>query len=83
MTMSTQLEKIRKIVKENKAYLEALEELDRTGKLRKVRYKERVNFTIDELILNEFRKYCEREGYKMSTIIEKLIEKELKRNEKD
>ena len=74
------LNKARKIIKENRAYLEALEELDRTGKLRKVRYKERVNFTIDEIILNNFRDYCRKKGYKMSNVVEQLINDLLKKN---
>lgn len=69
--------KIKELVEENREYLEALEEFDRTGKLRKIRTKERVNFTIDSLLMHEFRSYCEKHGLKMSTIIERLIKKEL------
>jgi metal-responsive CopG/Arc/MetJ family transcriptional regulator len=36
--------------------------------------KIRLTITIDEKILEKFRKICEREGYKISTKIEKLVE---------
>lgn len=41
--------------------------------------KIRLTITIDEKILKEFRKICEKEGYKMSTKIERLIEEFIKR----
>lgn len=65
--------RLKGIIKENEEYLTLLEELDRTGKLRKARYKERVNFTIDEQVLNEFRRYCEDNNLKMSGLIESMI----------
>jgi metal-responsive CopG/Arc/MetJ family transcriptional regulator len=40
--------------------------------------KIRLTITIDEKILEKFRKICEREGYKMSTKIERLIEEFIK-----
>ncbi|MCK4521804.1 MAG: hypothetical protein KAU20_04470 [Nanoarchaeota archaeon] len=70
-----ELSDIKKIVKENKDYIEALKELDRTGKLRKVRYKERATFTIDESLMNEFRRYCEDKDAAMSKVVERLIKK--------
>ena len=60
-------------VKENEAYLNLLEELDRTGKLRKANYKERVNFTVDEMLMSEFRNYCKKNNINMSSLIESLI----------
>ena len=70
--------KLKRKVKENEAYLNALEELDRTGKLRKAKYKERVNFTIDGDLMIRFNEYCMKNNYKKSTIIESLIRKLLK-----
>ena len=60
-------------IKENEPYLNALEELDRTGKLRKATYKERVNFTIDADLMLGFNEYCRKNNYKKSTIVESLI----------
>lgn len=53
----------------------ALEEYDRTRKLRRWGNKVRVNFTLDPVIYAGFRKYCDKQGYKMSTIVERLIKK--------
>ncbi len=57
---------------------EALEEYDRTHRLKKINYKKRANFTIDSNLLSRFRKYCQKHSMKMSTKIEQFIEKELK-----
>ena len=56
---------------------DALEEYDRTHRLKKINYKERANFTIDSNLLRKFRKYCESHGMKMSAKIEQYIKKEL------
>ncbi len=53
----------------------ALEEYDRTRRLRRWGNKVRVNFTIDPSIYSAFRKYCSKEGYKMSTVVERLIKR--------
>lgn len=68
---------IKKVVKENPEYFEALVEFEKTGKLPKLNYKKRVNFTINEDLIRKFRTYCEKRGCKMSTKIEQLIRKEL------
>ncbi len=67
----------KKLVKEHPEYFEALVEFERTGKLPKLNYKKRVNFTIDENLFRKFRIYCNNKGYKMSSKIEELIRKEL------
>ena len=64
---------IKRLVEENKDLLEALEDFDRTGILAKSTYKERVNFTIDMELMRKFRIYCKKEGFKMSSTIERLI----------
>ncbi|MBD3313272.1 hypothetical protein GF345_02420 [Candidatus Woesearchaeota archaeon] len=77
--MAQLAEKAKKIIKENKGLFESLEELDRTGKLRKSSYKGRYNFTLDEDIMNKFRSYCLKNDLKMSSVIESLINEFLKR----
>lgn len=57
--------------------LNALEEYDRTHKLRKINHKERANFTIDSNLLKRFRKYCQKHGMKMSAKIEQYMKEEL------
>jgi hypothetical protein len=56
---------------------DALEEYDRTHKLRKIGHKERANFTIDSNLLIRFRRYCQKNGMKMSAKIEQYIKEEL------
>jgi len=58
---------------EKEAYLNALEELDRTGRLKKASYKERFNFTLDSDLMIEFKKYCEENSISMSNKVENLI----------
>lgn len=55
----------------------ALEEYDKTRKLRRWGNKVRVNFTIDPTLYRNFREYCQKRSYKMSTLIEKAIKDKL------
>ncbi len=71
--------KLKNKITEKEAYLNLLEELDRTGQLKKSNYKEKVTFTIDEQLMNEFRKYCEKNQIKMSTKVEALIKESMKK----
>jgi len=70
--------RIKDLVKEKEAYLNALEEFDRTGVLKKVAPKVRFNFTLDEMLMADFRKVCEAERIPMSRQVEDLIRKFLK-----
>jgi len=72
------VEKAKKIIKERPELFAALEEFDRTGKLRKLKYKERATFTIDEELMIEFRDYCKKHNMKMSSIIEGMIKNKIK-----
>lgn len=40
--------------------------------------KKKLTITIDESVLKGFRKICDKEGFKMSTKIERLIENFIK-----
>lgn len=71
--------KIKKMIAENQRLFLSLEDLDKTGKLRKLKYKKRVNFTIDEDLVREFRNYCLKNKLEMSPLIEKLIREHLKK----
>jgi len=72
------VEKVRRIIREKPELFAALEEFDRTGKLRKLRYKERATFTIDEELMGRFRAYCEKNNVKMSSVIEGMIKNKVK-----
>lgn len=55
----------------------ALEEYDKTRKLKRWGNKLRVNFTVDPTLYKGFREYCQKRGYKMSTLVEKAIKDRL------
>lgn len=56
----------------------ALEEYDKTRKLKRWGNKVRANFTLDPILLKSFRDYCQKHGYKMSSLIEMAIKKQLR-----
>ena len=66
-------EKIKKIINQNQELFLLLEDLDKTGKLRKLKYKSRATFTLDEELFNKFRGYCSRKHLEMSPIVEELV----------
>ncbi|MFH1592939.1 MAG: hypothetical protein ABIB47_06250 [Candidatus Woesearchaeota archaeon] len=65
------------IIERNPEYFEALVEFEKTGKLPKLKYKKRANFTIDADLLKKFRDFCRENGMKMSTRLEYLIKKDV------
>ena len=79
MPESKFLQTFRKVFREHPEMFTALEEYDKTGKLPKIKYKTRANFTIDADLLRRFRTYCKKEGYNMSKLIEKHLQEELKK----
>ena len=77
--MPSFLQKAKKSIANNQGMLNVLEEYDRTGKLRRINYKTRVNFTVDKDLYNSFRSYCKRNALNMSAKIESFIKKELEK----
>ena len=57
----------------------ALEEFERTKKLPKFTYRKRIDITINEHTLREFKKHCQEKGLNMSRIIEKYMNEELQK----
>ena len=43
--------------------------------------KQRINITIDENLIKKFQEYCKKRAMKVSSKIELLIEKELKKSD--
>ncbi|MEK6932544.1 MAG: DUF6364 family protein [Nanoarchaeota archaeon] len=78
MKKSNFLSECREIVYKNIEIFQAIENYDKTNKLSKAFYRERINLTIDGTILKKFKKYCQEHGYNMSRLIEKYIKEELK-----
>ena len=79
--MSSFIEKARKEIAENQDLINAFEEYDRTGKLRKISYKARANFTVDENLFNAFRNHCKNNAINMSARIESFMKKELEKKQ--
>ena len=71
------IETAREIIKRNPEYFEALAEFDRTGKLPKITFKKRIDITVDKDIINKFKEFCRKKGYKVSNRIEQLIIRDL------
>ena len=65
-----------KAIMEHPRVFEALEEYDRTRKLPKTNYRERINLTIDAALLKKFKRYAKERGLNMSRVIEKHIKNE-------
>lgn len=57
----------KKIARRDRAVFDELMEYEKTGK---VRTKERMNFTIDKGIAEQFKRNCRRKGLNMSATIE-------------
>jgi len=68
---------IERILKAHPQVFEALAEYDRTGKMPKTVYRERINLTIDGRLLKKFKGYAQEKGLNMSRVIEKHIKEEL------
>ena len=78
MAESEFLQTFRKIHREYPEVFDALEEYDRTRRLRKLSYKERANFTVDARILRSFRSYCQAQGFNMSKLLENFMKEKVK-----
>ncbi len=64
------LEKAREIVKRDAPLFEILMEFEKT---KKIRSKNRLNFSIDKTIAMNFRKYCRENSYNMSAKVEQAM----------
>ena len=67
-----------KIIKNHPQVFEALAEYDKTRKLPKTVYRERINVTIDSTLLKKFKQYAKENSINMSRLIEKYIKQELR-----
>lgn len=73
------IETTERLLKEQPEIFDALLEFERTKKVPKFTYKRRFNFTLDPMLMNKFRTYCEKKGIKMSTRIEQHIREDIKK----
>ena len=77
MPLNENLQRAFRIIKENQRVLEGLEEYDRTRKLPKTIYRERINVTINSTLLKKFKQYAKERNLNMSRVIEKHIKEEM------
>lgn len=66
-----------KAIKEHPQVFEALAEYDRTGKMPKTVYRERINLTIDGRLLKKFKGYAREKGLNLSRVVERHIKEEM------
>lgn len=64
------LELAHKIVIRDRAIYDELLEYE---KKKRIRTKEKVNFTVDKAVVANFKKFCRRKGFNMSAKIEKAM----------
>jgi hypothetical protein len=67
----------KRILEKYSRMFEVLAEYDRTGRLPRIRYKERINITIDAGLLKKLKKYCRTHGFKVSSFIEKSVKESI------
>ncbi len=67
----------KRIIKERPEVFEALLEFERTKRLPRVAYKQRVNFTVDSRLYLEFRRFCSSQNISMSGAVEQFMRKRL------
>ena len=77
MQSSEFVETARRIIREKPEVFEALLEFERTKRLPKTIYRERINLTIDHSLLRRFKRYCRENNLNMSRIVEKHIKEEM------
>ena len=78
MPSNEYLKRALRVIQENPQVFEALAEYDRTRKLPRTVYRERINLTIDGNILRQFKRYAGERGLNMSKVVEKYMKEELK-----
>ncbi len=69
-----------KVIEKHPEAFEAMLEFERTKKLPRPSYKERVNFTLDRNLIKNLREYSRQKNQKMSNLIEELIRGKLNSN---
>jgi len=63
----------RQLINEYPEVFESLLEFERTKKLRKLYRRKRLNITIDENVLRDFKRFCRKRNINMSRYLEKKM----------
>ena len=75
---SSNVLRAKQIIAKYPEVFESLVEFEKTKKLPKLYRRKRLNITIDENILRNFKLYCEKRNINMSRLIEKKMIEEIK-----
>ncbi len=67
-------------IKKHPEIASALLEFEKIKRIPKFTYRKRIDLTINESILREFRNYCQKRDLNMSRIIENYMRKELEKS---
>ncbi len=69
----------KRIIREKPEVFEALLEFERTKKLPKTLYHQRINLTIRNDVLKSFKRYCEERDLNMSAIVESFMQEAVRK----
>jgi len=75
---SDNVEKAKQIIRRYPEIFESLLEFERTKKLPKLYRRKRLNITIDENTLRNFKAFCRKRNINMSRLLEKKMLEEIK-----
>lgn len=67
-------------IKKHPEIFSALEEFERTKKLPRFTHRKRIDITVDERILELFKKHCREKSINLSRAIEEAMKQSLKKN---
>lgn len=70
---SDNINRAKEIVAKYPEVFEALLEFERTKKIPLLYRRRRINVTIDENVMRDFKQYCQKKGLNMSRILEKKM----------
>jgi hypothetical protein len=66
---------MKEVIRKYPEVFESLLEFERTKRIPKLYYRKRLNITVDENILRDFREYCRKNNFNMSKLLEaKMLE---------
>jgi hypothetical protein len=76
---SDNVERAKQIIAKYPEVFESLLEFERTKKIPKLYRRKRIDVTIDENVLRDFKNYCSKNGLNMSRLIEKCMVQSIKK----
>jgi len=77
MSSNEFLETAKRIIRERPEVFEALLEYEKTKRLPKTTYRQRINLTINSSLLKKFKRHCREKSINMSRLIETHMREEL------